>query len=284
MGTVEVRDADGVAAAVCSLFEEEDWAEALIEALAAKMLQDPFFVPPFRHINSDVHQGLIVYEDELVSIAIGVSAAAQLAAKKNVPRGATSIGFSGQMGVLKFVKAGEAHLSFWEAPRIGHEFSRADAGRCWKTGERAIADGEILVIDGRSQSFIIDRAKSNLVLLQATIKPEQAPLSVEYDSASHEYVGCSAADDSASRIQMIATLLRKLDCAAAVETLEPFLDNPNFYVRWHVMRELLGLDVAAALPHLRRMAAHDPHRDNVSAARWVLDRITTKRAQLREAA
>jgi hypothetical protein len=34
--------------------------------------------------------------------------------------------------------------------------------------------------------------------------------------ASGDYVACSAADDSASRIQMISTLLRKLDCEAAV--------------------------------------------------------------------
>ena len=34
-----------------------------------------------------------------------------------------------------------------------------------------------------------------------------------------------------------------------------FLDHPDFFVRWHVMRELLGLDAAAALPHLKRMAA-----------------------------
>ena len=61
------------------------------------------------------------------------------------------------------------------------------------------------------------------------------------------YVGCSAADDSASRIQMIATLLRKLDCAAAFPAIAAFLDHPNFFVRWHVMSELLGLDAAAAL-------------------------------------
>ena len=91
----------------------------------------------------------------------------------------------------------------------------------------------------------------NLVILQATVKPDRAPLSVEYDAATGAYVGCSAADDSASRIQMIATLLRKLGHDAAFPAIAAFLDHPNFFVRWHVMRELLGLDAAAALPHLR---------------------------------
>ena len=42
--------------------------------------------------------------------------------------------------------------------------------------------------------------------------------------------------------------------------------------RWHVMRELLGLDVRAALPHLRRMASADPHPDARGAADAVLAR------------
>ncbi|MGZ8997867.1 MAG: hypothetical protein ACXW2T_03320, partial [Allosphingosinicella sp.] len=132
MARVAVRDAAQVTEAVCGLFEKDVWVSGLIETLAEKMRRDPFFVPPFRHINSDVHQGLIVYEDDLVSIAVGVSGAGQLAAKKSVPRGATSISFSGQMSVLKFVASGAARISFWEAPKIGPNFSRATAGICRK--------------------------------------------------------------------------------------------------------------------------------------------------------
>ena len=109
--------------------------------------------------------------------------------------------------------------------------------------------------------------------MQATVKPDQAPLSVEYDSTTFEYVGCAAADDSASRIQMIATLLRKLGGRGAFEAVAGFVDHPHFFVRWHVMRELLGIDAAAALPHLKRMAARDPHPETRRTARLVLDRI-----------
>ena len=278
MAAVEGSGSAQVAEAIRHLFEEHDWIDALIAAIGDEMRRDPFFVPPFRHLNSDVHQGLIVYEDDNVSIAVGVSGAAQLAAKKDGPRGATSIGFSGQIGILKFIRSGGARLSFWEADRIGLDFSRATAGRCRKTDEREVSDGEILTVDGRFQSFVIEHTASNLLLLQATVKADQAPLSVEFDSASHEYVGCSAADDSASRIQMIATLLRKLDCAEAFPVLAAFLDNPNFYVRWHVMRELLGLDAAAALPHLRQMAKSDPHEENKRAASAVLASLELRRA------
>ena len=56
----------------------------LIDGLAEQMRADPFFDPPFRPINSDIHTGLLVFEDEHVSIARRASArAAQLAAKKS---------------------------------------------------------------------------------------------------------------------------------------------------------------------------------------------------------
>jgi hypothetical protein len=273
MAALPVCTAEAVAEAVRELFADDEWVDQLVGTLADAMRGDRFLDPPFRHINSDIHGGLIVFEDDNVSIAAGVSAVADIAAKKTAPRGATSLGFSGQVGIFKFVRAGGARLSFWEAPRITAGFTAAGAGLARFVGERDIADGEILIVDGRFQTFVIEQAAANLVVLQATVKPDQAPLGVEYDARTFAYVGCSAADDSASRIQMIATLLRKLDCAAAFPAIAAFLDHPSFFVRWHLMRELLGLDAPAALPHLKRMAAGDPHPETRRAARTVLDRI-----------
>jgi hypothetical protein len=284
MSAVRSQGAPGVAAAIRLLFADDKWVDTLLDTLAAEMREDPFFEPPFRHINSDIHSGLLVYEDDLVSVAAGVSPVATIAARKTVNRGRTSIAFSGQLSVLKFVKAGGARLAFWRTPPITDAFTASEAGRCEAVGERDIADGDILTVDGRHETFVIAQARANLVILQASVKPGRAPLSVEYDSVSREYIGCSAADDSASRIQMITTLLRKLDCAAAFPAIAGFLDHPNFFVRWHVMRELLGLDTDAAMPHLERMAAADPHPETRRAARAVFDRLQTAPSSARKAA
>ena len=273
MASLDARTAEAVAAKMVELFEDEQWLNALVGQLAEALRRNPFVEAPFRHTNSDVHKGLIAFEDEHVSVGAGITSVASLAEKKRQKGRRASIAFSGQVEVFKFIKAGQARLSFWEAPRIKADFTGGSAGRCWRSGERRIEDGAVLTVDGRWQSFSIDHAASNLVVLQATVKPDRAPLSVEYDSVSHEFVGCSAADDSASRIQMIATLLRKLDSGAAFPVLAEFLDHPNFFVRWHVMRELLGLDVEAALPHLKRMAISDRHTETRRAARSTLESI-----------
>lgn len=273
MAELTDRRAETIAGAIEALFADDAWVDTLIEGLASELRLDPYFEPPFRHVNTDIHTGLVVFEDDNVSIAVGVSRAAQLATKKSGERSALSVAFSGQFSVFKFAKAGNARISLWEAPPITADFTAADAGLCRRIRERQVFDGDILRIDGRYQSFIIDHAKSNLLILQATIKPDRAPLSVEYDFATRAYVGCSAADDSASRIQLITTLLRKLGHDAAFPTIAGFLNHPNFFMRWHVMKELLGLDAAAALPHLRKMAADDPHPETRRAAGSVLSRV-----------
>jgi hypothetical protein len=284
MASLESPTAESVAGAVRRLFEDEGWVEDLIGRLAAAMHDDPYFEPPFRNLNSGIHTGLVVYEDDFVSIAAGVMSVNALAQKRIGPRGPASITFTGQVDIFRFLKVGGATLSFWEAPMIGPDFTAAFAGACRRTGDRRIADGEILVVDGRRQSFVVEHAASNLVLLQASVKRDRAPVSAEFDCTTGEYVGCSAADDSASRIQMLTTLLRKLDYDTAFPAIADFLSHPNFFVRWHVMRELLGLDAEAALPHLRRMAAGDAHAENRRAARTVLDRLESGTGAGRKAA
>lgn len=271
------QSAEAVADAVRALFADEEVIDALIAGAAAELHADPFFDPPFRTINSDLHSGLLLFEDSRVSIAAGIVDIASLAAKKGRRRGATSVGFTGRMTVLKFVHAGGARISLWEAPRITPDFSAAGAGRCARTGERQLADCDIVTIDGRRQAYVVEHASANLFVLQAEITVDEAPLSVEYDSATHAFVGCSANGDGSSRIQMITTLLRKLGHDGAFEGMADLLDHPDFFVRWHVMRELLGIDAEAALPHLRRMAARDPHPDTRKAARTVLDLLETPR-------
>jgi hypothetical protein len=228
---------------------------------------------PFRPVANEIRAGLVILDRPDISLTLDIVHAARLAQKKNRPRPG-SVGFPGEISVIRFVKAGGAVLSLWEAPPIGLDFSAAGAGACRRVARRTVADGETLTIDGRHQSFVIEAARANLVLVNATIRTE-APVSAEYDAKSGAYLGCSAADDRDSRLQMVATLARLLDAEEAFPAIAGLLDHPSFFVRWHAMRELLGIDAEAALPYLRLLATHDPHADVRAAARATLDIVAT---------
>jgi HEAT repeats len=280
---IPVRSAEAISEAALALLRDDQWVKSLVRLAVDELRQDHFFVPHFPAINSDINSGLLVFDHEDLSIAASVAGASLIAAKKNAS-GRASISFTGQIDLVRIIKCGGAQLSFWEAPRITEDFTAAEAGRCVRTGSRHLQAGEVLVVDGRYQSYVIEHSASDLVVLQASVKRDRAPLSVEYDAVTHEFIGCSATDDGASRIQMIVTLLRKMRCDEAFEVIVQFLDDPHFFVRWHVMRELLGLDAAAALPHLCRLASGDPHPEVRRAAAAVLARVQLQNPHLAEQA
>src|SRR5688500_12513030 len=95
MAGCDTRDAESAAAKIVELFEDERWLDSLVAQLAEALRQNPFFEPPFRHTSSEVHNGLIVFEDENVSVGAGVTSVASLAAKKRQNDRRASIAFSG---------------------------------------------------------------------------------------------------------------------------------------------------------------------------------------------
>jgi hypothetical protein len=192
-----------------------------------------------------------------VTITLGFTSADSLAAKKSGVTGPRSIRFSGLLSSFHWLKAGGATLSFWETDRPGLDFTSPKGGRCRLVERRRI--------------FVIEHASSEMICLQAAVHTDAAPLALEYDAKTLGFVSASSSDEASSRIEMLVTLLRLMERDDAVPDLLELLDSPHFYTRWHIMREFLALDAQAALPHLRRMAAADPHPEVRSAAAQTLN-------------
>jgi hypothetical protein len=157
------RSAAAVLEAARAFIDRTDDIAAMMAAMRAGSRADPFFRPPLHPLSSEVQSGLLLFHNRDLSISLGVSGVDMLAAKKAGPRGDSSISFTGITGLFRFVKAGGATLSFWEAPVIGDDFVAAQAGKCRFVERRTIADGEEIVLDGRSQSFVIEHAASDIL-------------------------------------------------------------------------------------------------------------------------
>jgi len=244
--------------------------DAIMRELIASSRADPFFRPPFLPLSSEVHNSLLLYHHPDLSISLGVTGVEMLAAKKIGRRGPASINFTGFVTLLRFLKAGSATVSFWEAPPIADEFQASEAGQCRLVDRRVMADGEEILVDGRHRSFVIEHASDDILFFQAVARAGCAPVGAEYDSDSLAFLGASSTDEASSRLQMMVTLLRAMERDDAFPIFEEALAGAPFYTRWHIMREMLAMDADAALPALRRMAEHDPHPDIRAAARQSL--------------
>jgi hypothetical protein len=243
----------------------------LLEELVSASAADPFFHPPFKLVSTELHSGLLLFDSPQMVVSLGVVRLEPLAAKKAGARGPSSIMFNAQWTLLRLIHAGDALFSFWEAPPILEGFAADRAGKCRLVERRRMKDGETLLLDGRSQSFVIENARDDLVLLQANVTADAGPLMVEYDSQSLDFVAASSANESGSRLEMMVSLLRLLDDRRAIPWILEAVPTSAFHARWHIMRELLAWDAEAALPGLQAMASADPHPEVRSAARQTLE-------------
>jgi hypothetical protein len=264
------RTAEAVLAAADRFMDRVGDLEALMGELIARATDDPFFSPPLTPTRTEINNGYMLFADQGLTIGLGVVSADALAAKRVSATGPTAISFTGFMTSYRFLKAGSATLSFWEASEASGHFSGEVAGNCRFTGRQQIEDGARLVMDGRYQSLVIEHLNSDMLCLQAIVHARAAPLSVDYDSKTLRYIGAVSTDEASSRTQMMISLLRLMNRADALPLIQHELRSPHFYTRWHVMREMLALDAERALPHLRLMAASDPHPEVRFAATQAL--------------
>ena len=102
------------------------------------------------------------------------------------------------------------------------------------------------------------------MFFQAVARAGAAPVGVEYDSDTLQFIGASSTDEASSRLQMMVSLLRALgreDAFALLDARSPAaILHPL-----HVMREMLAMDVTRLLS-LRRMAAGDQHPGDLRQA------------------
>jgi hypothetical protein len=237
-----------------------------LELLIGAAQEDPFFRPPMRSALGEVQAGLLLFDRPLLSIYVALADPAAIAEKRMNRSGNASIVFTGRHSLYCFVRARGAQISIWEAPPIGDDFSAGASGRCRRVERRALRDGEFLELDGSRQGFVVDHAEGEMIYIQASTPTGAAPLAVEYDSDTLEFAGASSSDEVGSRIQLMLSLLRTMDRKDAAPLFAERLASAHFYDRWYAMREFLALDADQALPHLRAMAAGDPHPEVREAA------------------
>lgn len=277
------RHAEPLLEAARTFLLSADAIETCLNLMFDAALEDPFFRPPMRSSLSEIQAGLLLVDRPLLSVYLAVANATGIAEKRLNRRGPASIAFTGRRSIYRFLRAGDAILSLWEAPDIRSGFSAETSGSCRLLERRAMCDGSLLELDGRRHGFVIEYARSDMVYLQASTPAGSAPLAVEYDSRTLRFAGASSSGELSSRIQLMLTLLRAMDRRDAVPFFREMVTGPHFFDRWHAMREFLALDAEEALPCLREMAERDPHPEVRSAARSTLDLLFHEAEPDREA-
>lgn len=267
------KGADSVLALAEAFVSTPGAIAEVLGMLIVAAADDFYFRPHLGVASSEVHSGLLLVEHPALNLTLGTMSADAIAAKRAERKGGASLVFTGRRMVFHFIKSGGATLSLWTAPGIGPGFTAGESGRCRFAGRLRIEDGQKVDVDGQSCAFIVEEAERDIVFVCAETPLGAGPLSVEYDWGTRRFVGASSTDEASSRTQMMLALLRIMDRRDALPLFREMLRSEHFYARWQAMREFLALDAGAALPHLREMAAADPHGEVRQAAGQTLAKL-----------
>jgi hypothetical protein len=198
---------------------------------------------------------------------------------------ADAVMFSPGHSMTAFVASGGATITRYAADLTDAEragvFIAAKARPCRCLGSAPVAPGSIVRTDQTHQSYNLTGGSGDTVMIQLFVGGPSAVPMREYDAATGALRRLSAPNRTNSFRQMTLALLRTMGRRDAAPQFAAALAEPDFSLRWQVMREFVALDPVAALPHLTAMAADDPHPEVRRAAYAATDIVETVLAAAR---
>lgn len=242
------------------------WLCGRIDAALALMAADPFARPPLRPVGGGESGpgGLILAERGAIRLTLQLR---PFAARAAAP---TSVVFVPGRAAIRVLRCGGALLYAHDVPvsaaEEDGEFTAKQAAPCQSFSPRPLREGETLLLDTGRQSFTLAGGDGDVLLLELAIQPSSRLPIRAYDLASGGLTHVSASRRDSSFRQMALALLRHLGRTDAAPLFVAETASEDFAARWTAMRELVALDSAAALPHLKAMAAADPHPEVRRAA------------------
>lgn len=263
--------------AAADLLADLGWLEAWLAEPVKRLREDPFFAPPFRHSRDGLRTGMVLFEGPVASITATILSA-DAAARAVAPPGVVA---PGRLSLTRYVRAGGAVVERWQVGRPANPFIAAQAAPARPLPPLRPEDGGVLRHDGREEAHRLAGMTRDVVMVTVTLRPGAVPLMREYARDDGRLLRAAALDDRPSRATMLLRLLREQGRHDAGACFEAASRDPAFFLRWEAMREWLALDVAAALPRLREMAAADPHPEIRDASTAMLDVAEQRLAEQR---
>lgn len=259
-------DAEAAFVAASEVLGAVGWVEAMLAPLIAALAGDAAFQPPFKVHRDGLRIGAVLFEHPAVTIGASVLSADALAGAPTL----RTVVVPGRLAAVRYHRAGGACWRHWTAGPVAAGFSADAAPPCRRLPDRSLVDGAVVRQDGRTDGGMLHGPRGDVTMLTATIRYAPAAVMREYDLASGALVRAATLDEADSRTAMLLALLRVSGRHDAGEAFDAASRAVAFDLRWTAMREWLALDLRAALPRLRAMAADDPHDEVRAAARVTL--------------
>lgn len=240
--------------------------------------KNPFFGSSFQPVGGEFFGGIVlVSTDRFTAMLLAIDGFEIELAKRRAPGERRTLTFGGRETFLKFYNAREFTLQTWEMEPFEDADDLAMLAPSFREGALHTCQTGSVLSFGSNQSFeYTAKAGAHALVLQVQMLHGGLPMTLEFDVDNRKLVGASSPSQEPTRLQMLATAMRIFDRKDAIPQLESLLDHPLHYVRWHAMREFLGVDAERAWPHLLRLMDFDPQPAVRRAAARTVEQINAE--------
>lgn len=228
---------------------------------ASRFTRSPIYTPATQFFENDAFSGVVFHTNRHVQVSVVAlpPITRSLKQAKNISKGnKTGATVQGNDVLLTFIRAGNTELSLWAAEPFDHA---APLGNRFATRlpGKTPADGESVFLEGGRHAVSVKQCENPVLMILTSRRKTRVPVTAHYQTEDGSLYSCSASNVTSSRAQLLATAVRELGFQQGFPSLISLIDHPDHFVRWHIMREVLSLDLPAAKPYLSRMASDDTH-------------------------
>jgi hypothetical protein len=250
-------------AALMPLFLDLGWLHALAVSATRSLSADPCHLFGLTAMTSGPLQQLIFASGPRASVTLGTLG------RIDAPRAPSTHSFVGNHSLLRLLSADplDGRLAL-----LSHR-----TATCRDRAIRVVPD-RLYAMDERRRVLWIAPPERQALFLRARVRSRPAPLVGTYRLGENRPHSLANGDDGLARSLALVEVLRVLGAPPPMEALRSLLPRAHGAQRWQIMREMLALDTADALPDLGGMAAHDGDPALRGAAQRILSRLSHPKA------
>ncbi len=224
--------------------------------------------------SSDLSQAylLLARSHRFISLLTAVDPHMLRVAKKQFPDEGKHVSFPSGNSEVVMLK-GEIRCRVWHTTPFDDATDMETYQANAVVGEPIILKAGDILRQGDFMSVEYLTHDKGALLLHTQMLSGTSPLDISCDFLTRKLVRACAPEGRFSRYQMIATLMRILEREDAFDAIATLLEEPYHFLRWHAMREMIGLNTERAHPHLLKLAESDPQPAVRRAAQTTLEMV-----------
>jgi hypothetical protein len=261
--------------ALCDNFFNWDRVQAILAREKASASANPFYGSSFQSVEGPFFSGLVLASTDSFTVVLMALHGYEIEVAKQRREGdRRTLAFGGVGSYVRFFRGRDIKLRTWSIPPFSDDDDlsalrlKPELGpvEVFQTGDRRAF--------GPHETFeYVCEGGSSALMMQVQMHRNGRPMALEFDVDTGALIGASSPAQEPTRLQMLATAMRMFERHDAFDDVLQLLDHPAHFVRWHGMRECIGMDSQRAYPHLVRLSEEDPQPSVQRAAMRTLEQF-----------